>query len=392
MQRPKHLSAVVAYEACTDIFDLAARMGGISNPPFQTHWYENIVVPTQRGRLEGMSEAELKNNRVDFIKLFYEYEWHEGGVWDVLKRERSLDKIEVPMYSAGNWMDPEIHLPGNTLAFLEASSEQKWLEMHTGNHLAAYYDPDHIEIQRKFLDYFLRDKHDSGILDVPKIRLQLGQGDNKQSYRAEDSFPPKDVEWISFYLTNTGELKTELPAGDTFEIDYEGMTGRVELATEPFSEYFEILGCPYLELIVSTDAEDMDIFCYLRSQRPDGSLVNFVGNHDEPVNNFARSWLRLSHREEAEQLLSQAVPLIHNQRKAAVEKGKPYKVLVPIVPTTHIFEPGFRLNLEVGACGTEQTLPIMRHQGGDRTNDRFGGKNSVICGSKLVVPRVKRSY
>ncbi|KAK0386807.1 hypothetical protein NLU13_6643 [Sarocladium strictum] len=389
MQRPKHLSAVVAYEGLCDIFNLASRMGGIGNPPFQTHWFDNVT--NQRGRLEGVADSELKQNRADFIKLFYEYEWQTGGVWSILERERKLENIEVPVYSAGNWTDPEIHLPGNILAFYGASSKNKWLEMHTGNHLAAYYNADQIEIQRKFLDYFLRDQHDSGILDVPQINLQLSKGDNKQFYRAEQSFPPKDVEWESLYITGPGSLGKEKPAEDSFQIDYEGFTGRVQLLSEAFSDEFEILGCPYLELFVKTEAEDMDIFCYLRSQKADGSLVIFTGNHNEPINNFTRSWVRLSHRESAEDLLSQQIPIIRNKQKTEIVKGQVYKVILPIVPASYIFEPGYRLNVEIGACGTEDTLPIMRHQGGDRTPERFTGKNSILPGSRVVLPRVRRT-
>lgn len=390
MQKPKHLSAIVAYEGLCDIFNLAARMGGIGNPPFQQHWLDNVT--NQRGRREGVGEDELKQNRADFIKLLYEHEWPTEGVWPILERERILQNIEVPMYSAGNWTDPELHLPGNMLAFYGASSTNKWLEMHTGNHLAAYYEQDQIEIQRKFLDYFLRGKHDSGILDVPRVNLQLTKGDNKQLYRAEKSFPPEDLEWESLYITKSGSLSAEKPSENSFQIDYEGLTGRLEFLTEVFQEDFEILGCPYLELVVKTEAEDMDIFCHLRSQRADGSLVIFTGNHNEPINNFTRSWVRLSHREPAEELLSQRIPIIKNKEKAEVVKGKTYTVVLPIVPTSYIFEPGYRLNVEIGACGTAATIPIMRHNGGDRTAERFGGKNSILAGSRLVLPRVRRTY
>lgn len=389
MQKPKHLSAIVAYEGLCDIFNLAGRMGGIANPPFQTHWFNNVA--QQRGRTEGVPESELAKNRADFINIFYEYEWPTAGVWPILEKNRILENIEVPMYSAGNWTDPELHLPGNMLAYFAASSKNKWLEMHTGNHLAAYYDADHVEIQRKFLDYFLRGKHDSGILDVPRISLQLTRGDNQQLYRAEKSFPPLDVEWESLYITNTGLLSKEKPQSESFQIDYEGLTGRFEVVSDAFQGNFEILGCPYLELIVKTEAEDMDIFCYLRSQKEDGSLVIFTGNHNEPINNFSRSWVRLSHREPADELLSQRIPIIRNKHKKEVVKGKAYTVIRPIVPTSYIFEPGYKLNVEIGACGTASTIPIMRYEGGDRTLERFGGKNSILAGSRLVLPRVRRA-
>ena len=392
MQKPKHLKAIVPYEGATDMFNFTVRMGGIGNPAFQSHWYSNVSGVMQRGRREGLSEEELKNNRADFMRLMYEYEFADGGVWKVLKKCRNLADIEVPIYSAGNWTDPEIHLPGNIDAFLNVSSKHRWLEMHSGNHLAAFYDPNHIENQRKFLDYFLRDTHDSGIMDIPRIRLMITQGGNVQSYRAEESFPPNDAEATSLYITPDKKLSFAKPSGEAKRIEYDGVTGRIELESEPFTEDFEILGCPYLELTVATEAKDMDIFCYMRSKKPTtGELVIFRGNHDEPVNNFCRTWLRLSHREPAEKLLAMKIPYIQNESPAPVEKGKFYKVIVPLVPTSYIFEPGYKLNLEIGACGTAETLPIMRYEGGDRTPERFGGKNIILSGSRLVLPRVKRT-
>ncbi|KAH7412896.1 Alpha/Beta hydrolase protein [Cadophora sp. MPI-SDFR-AT-0126] len=392
MQKPKHLKAIVPYEGATDMFNLTVRMGGIGNPPFQSHWYSNLCVMAQRGRQEGLSEEELKKNRVDFVKLIYEHEFADDGVWQVLKKCRNLADIEVPVYSAGNWTDPEIHLPGNIDAFLNVSSKHRWLEMHAGNHLAAFYEPKHIESQRKFLDYFLLDKHDSGIVEVPRIMLTTIQGDNVQSYRAEESFPPTDAESISLYITPDRALSFTKPTGEPKKIGYEGLTGQIEFESQPFTENFEILGCPYLELTIATEADDMDIFCYMRSKKLTAKeLVIFRGNHDEPINNFCRTWLRLSHRESAEKLFAMKIPYVQNESPAPVEKGKFYTVIVPFMPTSYVFEPGFKLNLEIGACGTAEALPIMRHAGGDRTPERFGGKNFILSGSKLVLPRVKRA-
>jgi hypothetical protein len=67
----------------------------------------------------------------------------------------------------GNWTDPERHLAGNIRAFDGISSEYKWLETHTGNHLGAFYEPDHIEMPRVFLDYFLFDRRETECLVSP---------------------------------------------------------------------------------------------------------------------------------------------------------------------------------------------------------------------------------
>lgn len=150
----------------------AARRGGIYSRNFQGHWYNNIVVPYQAGKQDGaLNEDQLKANRADYTGILEQAEYPTESPWAVLYKVRKLADIEVPFYLAGNWTDPELHLPGNILAYNNISSREKWLEMHTGNHLSAYYEPDHSELQRKFLDYYLLDKRDNGMLDVPRIRL-----------------------------------------------------------------------------------------------------------------------------------------------------------------------------------------------------------------------------
>jgi hypothetical protein len=39
--------------------------------------------------------------------------------------------------------------------------------MHTGNHLGAFYEPEHIEMPRVFLDYFLFDRREMECLMSP---------------------------------------------------------------------------------------------------------------------------------------------------------------------------------------------------------------------------------
>ena len=171
MQRPPHLTCVMSYESACSMYQ-AARRGGIYINNFQSHWFNNTVVPRQRGARDGsLSAEELAANRADCPRILATTEYPEEGTFGVLEGRRSLSDITVPMYLAGNWTDAELHLPGNIRAFNGISSEHKWLEMHTGDHLAAFYKLEHVALQRKFLDYFLFDKKDNGMLDVPRIRL-----------------------------------------------------------------------------------------------------------------------------------------------------------------------------------------------------------------------------
>jgi predicted acyl esterase len=371
----------------------ATRRGGVYSNNFQSHWYYNVVVPYQGGKQDGsLSEEQLIANRVDYPKLLTDTEYPTEGTWSVLERVRKLSDIEVPFYSAGNWTDPELHVPGNIRAFNGISSKHKWLEMHTGNHLGAFYEPDHIQLQRKFLDYFLFDKKNNGMLDVPRIRLLQHHG-TKTLYRENEvAFPPPDAEDVSFYLTPKKELSLSKPVTEKTTFTYQAMKGNIFFELDNgFSGSFELLGSPYLELEVSTKAKDLDLFVYLRAIDENGKVIVLKGNHGEPMDSFVRGYFRLSHRDEVAKHFAEE-KIIHQPQMppSNVEQGKVYSVLVPLYPAAFLFDKGQKISLEIGSKNTESTIPPMRHEGGDRVPERFEGENTIVSHGKLVLPRVRR--
>lgn len=390
MQQPPHLAAIVAYEALTDVFGHTTRQGGVFHSGFQKHWFNNIVVPQQYGKLEGVDEADLEKARFDFTGLESFWKWRSEGAWPVLDRYRDLQKVKVPLLSAGNWMDSEVHLPGNLVAFEDSASPRKFLEMHTGNHLAAYYAPEQLERQRTFLDYFLLDKKDNGLDKAPQIDLLIRKG-AEGFYRSEPSWPPQDAEYVAAYLA-AGDKLTFTPYSATSTDDaitFVGLTGSTEFVTEPFQSDLEVLGYPYLDLTVSTTAKDMDLFIYFYLISAAGEKVVFRGNHDEPALSFLRSWFRLSSRALSDKSTARR-PILDQQAPAPVKAGEPYQVKVPIPPTSMIFEKGTRLAVALRADDEETTIPPMRHVGPDRSEEVFGGTHRVLHGGKLVLPVVKR--
>ncbi|CAH0020304.1 unnamed protein product [Clonostachys rhizophaga] len=393
MQRPPHLSAVISYEASVDLYQ-AARKGGILGANFQIHWYNNIVLPYQCGS-KTLSATELAANRVDYPALVAQDEYPDGESWRLLKQLRKLSDIEVPLYISGNWTDSEVHLPGNILAYRDISSEQKWLEMHTGNHLACYYKSEHVALQKSFLDYFLKGDEESGILSIPRVRLITHRG-NQTLYRENEiTFPPLDAQNVILHLTPSQELSfAEPPGNNKKKFEYAGLTGTLTFELETLlTEPFEILGTPYVELEVATEAEDQDIFLTLRAFDSDGKVFILEGNHSEPNEHFAKGYWRLSHRDEVAAGFGQENGGIPSQpvvSKAPVEKGRVYNVKIPFLPTAFVLDQGQKLSLEIGAQDTLSTIPPMRHDGGDREQRRFGGKNIIYSHGKLVLPRVQR--
>lgn len=228
---------------------------------------------------------------MDYPGLLLAAEYPTHDTWDVLNRARNFSSIDVPMYLAGNWTDPGLHLVGNIRAFNNISSKEKWLEIHTGNHLAALYDPSHMEHQEHFLDSFLMGKAENGMSNVPRIRLVQHHGTQAFYREHESSFPPPDVEEVALYLGWASPDEAQVA------LEYQGLAENLKfnLGT-PFPDSFEILGSPYLELDVVTEAQDFDLFIYLRAIDRHQPKIITLSNHGESMDSFDRSFFRLSHR------------------------------------------------------------------------------------------------
>lgn len=210
---------------------------------------------------------------------------------------------------------------------------------------------------------------------------------------AETAFPPPDSEEVALYLSPSKSLTYTKPESSKAAFKYPGLEGHLDFQIHmPFSDSFEILGSPYLELEVCTEAKDMDIFVYLRAVDATGNVIILDGNHSEPMDSFARGYFRLSHREEVEQGFNDQEKVFSQLALPAspVEQGNVYCIILPLFPTAYMFEKGQKLKLEIGAQDTKTMIPPMRHDGADRTPERFGGQNTVFSHGKLVLPRVRR--
>ncbi|KAH8693586.1 Alpha/Beta hydrolase protein [Talaromyces proteolyticus] len=368
-QNPPSLKAVVPWEA-------------------GTHWWKNCVLPYQHGRSEGVSEDELQSHRVDFLK-YLSWEFRSDGSFPILDRFRRFDNIKIPFYSAANYMDTEVHAPGNILGYMWGTSQTKYLETHTGDHLHAFYSRDGIDRQRRFLDHFLKDDGKS-LQGIPKVDLLVRKG--ARTYRrAEQDFPPYDTEYKEYFLTSDGQLLDEYPGSNNeIIVEYTGLSSSKLFSTKPLDKNFELLGFPYMVLDVATTAKDMDLFITMTNMEPNGHLVQLEGNHGEPSVAVTRGYLRLSHRELDEQRSTEHLVILSHQSSASVEPDTRYQIKVPVQATSMVFEKGHKIQIELGSRDSDTLLDVMKHQGFDRTIDRFGGKNTIFKGSKIILPFVRR--
>ncbi len=415
-RQPEHLAAFVAWEGFNDPYRDAYYHGGILSE-FTKQWQERQINPIQYGQGERaprdpntgqsvagamtLTEQELAENRLDSysnIKAHPLYDsWH---------RERTIDlsMVNVPFLSAANWGGQGIHPRGNFNGFMQASSEQKWLEAHGDTHWTHFYSAYGRDLQKRFFDHFLKGE-DNGFDSTPRVQLNIRRPGEAFEWRGEHEWPLARTRWTELHLHPDLSLSIE-EARRTASLEFEGLGEGLHFTTEPFTEETEITGPLALKVFVSSSTTDADLFVILQLFDPDGNEVTFEGSTD-PNTPVANGWLRASHRalDAARSLPWQ--PFHLHDATEPLNPGEVYELEVEIVPTCIVVLAGYRLELWVRGKDYEYRGPIdeygrtfyyaTRGTGGmthtdpdDRPEEVFGGTVTVHLGpdhpSRLLVP------
>lgn len=422
-RKPKGLAAIIPWEGMSDYYRDRCRHGGIYSNNFINFWWNRQVVSNQYGRprdepivtgkntggegpmrpksapesLEGTlpSEERVQNRQdqtVDNQKnRFRDDEYYSSKEYD-------MGDISVPLLSVGNWGGILLHLRGNIEGYVHAGSERKWLRMITGRHDLPFYYDEEVQVQRSFLDAFLKDEDHAGWTtgQVPPVDIVLRKGDvgfnnpaAERTYprRTENEWPIARTEWKKWYLTPqrtlTADLDEVLAASTRRQkLSYEALGSLenpqlIQFTTRPFERETEITGNITAHLLVSVTPEpsgptpsDIDIFITLRHISAEGNEVFYTGTAGDPVP-LAKGWLRVSMRKVAtshpkhreylpwrEYLSTDVMPVII---------GEIYEVDVEVWPTSVVVEPGAALVLEV-ASGDTQGSGVFLH---DDPVDRY---------------------
>lgn len=146
VRRPPALAAICVWEGYNDRYRDATRHGGILCS-FSRNWAEMQVKTVQHGRGERGARSPITGELVAGPETIPEdtLAANRANIWPEFQRERldgslykdrsaNLRDIDLPLLSCGNWGGQGLHLRGNVEGFLQAGSQQKWLEMHGGTH------------------------------------------------------------------------------------------------------------------------------------------------------------------------------------------------------------------------------------------------------------------
>ena len=375
--QPKHLAGICIWEGANDFYrDLSHHGGILCN--FIENWYDMQVKSVQyglgkngyRSKLTGdwvsgpetLTTEELGANRFDFGGLTFEHEF-DDEFWK--SRTPDYSKIKVPLLSAGNWGGQGLHTRGNVEGFLNAASEDKWLEMHGIEHWTHFYTDYGRSLQKRFFDYFLKSVQNDWP-SQPKVYLQIRHPGEKFVPRAETSWPLASTQWTNMYLDASNQtLQTGAPQAAA-QVSYRGLSEGLTFLTQPSDQDMEITGQLAAKLFVSSSTQDADMFIIMRLFDANMKEVTFQGALD-PNTPVAQGWLRASHRALDAEKSKPYRPYHPHLKREMLTPGEIYELDIEILPTCIVIPAGYRIGLTVrgkdyvypGATGTR--LSNMKH-------------------------------
>ncbi|WQF80003.1 Putative xaa-Pro dipeptidyl-peptidase-like domain, cocE/Serine esterase, alpha/Beta hydrolase [Colletotrichum destructivum] len=432
-RRPKGLAAIIPWEGMSDYYRDRCRHGGIYSNKFIGVWWNRQVLVNQYGRkgrsqlqfppdgpgargqedtIEGdLPDDVLVANRKDQTQDNEANRFRDDDYY--ASKEYSLADIEVPLLSVANWGGILLHLRGNVQGYLGAGSRLKYLRFITGRHDLPFYYPEEVELQKSFLDAFLKGEDRVGWSTpgkVPPVTLTLRKGnvgfndaEKERAYpkREETAWPIPRTKYTNFYLTpDFGLTTTVTTAGSSTDpktVSYKALGSlenqqAVSFTTAPFEQETEITGHVTAHLNVSVTPDDaanetdIDLFVTLRHLDPAGQEIYYTGTAGDPVP-LVKGWLRVSNRRVHEEDPRHKSWLPHREYLSSdvqpVKAGEVYAVDVEIWPTNVVVDKGGKLVFEVSS-GDTQGSGIFQHSSElDRSASKFAGLNHIHFGQGL---------
>jgi predicted acyl esterase len=365
--RPKHLFAIVPWEGVSDPFRDNLFHGGIPETSFASWWLMGME------GLPGTDAAPSFNrdNRTPPISNMPFLLPH-------------LSDIEVPALICGSWSDQGLHTRGSIYAYMEISSEHKWLYTHGRGKWSVYHSLEAMEYQRKFLDYFLKG-FENGMLEEPRVRVEVRKTLDSWTIRGEDAWPIPRTEYFMLHLNAGDKGLSPTTESDVTIASYDSTNGESLCFDFQFAEATEITGHMKLKLWVSTDqGEDMDIFVAVRKLDSEGREVHFEARENDMCGVVSLGWQRVSHRELDPEKSTPWLPYLTLQNEQRLEPGEIVPVEIEILPSSTWFGEGETLRLEIKG---QDLYPNRMLQHKDLCN--AGNHNVHIggdCDSHLMIP------
>lgn len=426
-RRPKGLAAIIPWEGMSDYYRDRCQHGGILANKFIGFWWNRQVLVNQYGKpgrsklqfppdgpgargqedtVEGdLPEDVLVANRQDQTIDNAKYKFRDEDYY--ASKEFRLEDIEVPLLSVANWGGILLHLRGNVEGYTHAGSQFKYLRFITGRHDLPFYYKEEVELQKSFLDAFLKGEDRVGWATpgkVAPVTVTLRKGDvgfndaeKEKVYekREEAAWPIPRTQYTKFYLSPDQGLATTKPSvSEPTKVSYKTLgtlekPEAVQFTTAPFEEETEITGHITAHLNVSLTAEqaggdkDIDVFLTLRHISPEGKEVYYTGTAGDPIP-LTKGWLRASFRKVHADHPKHRPWLPHREYFSSdvlpVQEGEVYPLDVEIWPSNVVVEKGGKLVFEVSSGDTQGSGIFQHTSETDRSTSKFAGQNHIHFG------------
>ena len=325
-------------------------------------------------------------------------------------KDYNMGDIKVPLLSVGNWGGILLHLRGNVHGYLNAGSELRYLRFVTGRHDLPFYSDQNVELQKSFLDAFLKGHDTTGWTTgkAPRVGFAVRKGDVgfndpeaelAYTYRNEKDWPLPDTVYTKFYLTSGMELiKDRGQHQNNAVVSYRALGDlknpqMLHFTSRPFQQETEFTGHIVVHLHVSatktnesssTGPSDIDLFITLRNFGANGKEILYTGTVGDPVP-ITKGWLRTSLRKVNEKSPRNTFWYPHREYlssdEAPIVPEEVYPVDVEVWPTNVVVEEGGRVVLEVSSGDTQGAGLFEHNSVEDRSPEKFEGMNHINFGA-----------
>jgi predicted acyl esterase len=350
-KQPPSLKAIIPWEGLADQYRDSFYRGGIYCFTFATFYVTEFY---RDYSVRGWPHAQTFKESTPVNLWEFVSQRLDNEFW--AERRPDWSKLEVPLYSAGNWNGwmGAGHLRGNLEGYKRAASENKKLRVHTGAHQDAYYSEEGFMDQLRFFDYWLKGV-DNGIMDEPPVKLAIRHGTDRFDFnwRFEDEWPLARTQYRKLYLKAAGDdgmntLESELPGEET-SATYDAPGGytegdnRIMFISDPFKEDTEITGEIKLNLWVSSTIDDMNVHATMLIVQPTLHPLLHAWRGEREI--VTVGWLSAQHRELDPALSTDSRPYHKHKRLVPLEPGESTEIQIEIWPTSMVYRKGSRLIL-----------------------------------------------
>src|SRR5882724_5078354 len=341
--QPPHLAAMIPWEGMFDHYRDFFRHGGIYSSFFMRLLWDSQIAVNQNGNGispyrdrftgerstgEAIDPLVLPGNLSNLFETGLRHPFDDAYF---KQRTPIPERITVPFLSAGNWGGLGLHLRGNVIAYEQAASKQKWLELHDDTHFASMYLAEAVALQKRFFAHFLKGE-DNGFDREPPVALTIR--DPRGFFRRQEAeWPLARTLWTRYALDASDMSMAERAAAKPAEIRYEAQGEGVTFRSAPFAQDTEFTGPVAAKLFVSSATRDMDLFLTLRAFDPAGNEVTFKGAND-PQAPVTQGWLRVSQRKVDAARSTPYRPFHPHDGEEKLEPGTIYQVDVEVWPTS----------------------------------------------------------